>query len=104
MILKDLLIKDKPIQIMYRCNTPFPDIDTLFGYCFWNGETLESLDGDSYYLDDEIEKYIQTIVGVGVDFVFDAVFGLHIYEGWLLLYGCEYSRCGKDLQRGIFPQ
>ena len=57
MILKDLLVKGKPIQIMYRCNTPFPDIDTLFGYCFWNGETLESLDGDSYYLDDEIEKY-----------------------------------------------
>lgn len=57
MILKDLLVKDKPIQIMYRCNTPFPDIDTLFGYCFWDGETLESLDGDSYYLDDEIEKY-----------------------------------------------
>jgi hypothetical protein len=57
MILKDLLTKNKPIQVMHRCNTPFPDIDTLFGYCYWNGETLESLDGDAYYLDDEIEKY-----------------------------------------------
>ena len=29
----------------------------LFGYCSWNGEELMSLDGDTYYVEDDIEKY-----------------------------------------------
>lgn len=31
--------------------------DILFGYCSWTGEELLSIDGDTYYLDDEIDKY-----------------------------------------------
>ena len=30
----------------------------LFGYCHWTGTELISGDGDNYYLDDEISKYM----------------------------------------------
>lgn len=57
--LRDLLTKNKPVDIMYRCNSPLEDMepDMLYGYCRWDGQKLESGDGDSYYLNDVIEKY-----------------------------------------------
>ena len=57
--LRDLLSKDKPFDIEYRCNAPKCDDedDMLFGYCYWDGEELLSGDGDNYYLNDVIEKY-----------------------------------------------
>ena len=38
--LRDLLTKDKPFDIEYRCNAPKMDDedDMLFGYCYWDGE------------------------------------------------------------------
>ena len=58
MKLKDLLFENQPMGIEYRCNEPkrFGG-DMLFGHCYWTGEELISGDGDSYYLDDEIEKF-----------------------------------------------
>lgn len=29
----------------------------LFGICAWDGKQLISLDGDNYYLDDEVDRY-----------------------------------------------
>ena len=29
----------------------------LFGYCYWTGSTLLSLDGDNYYLGETVTKY-----------------------------------------------
>lgn len=57
--LRDLLVNNKPVDIMYRCNSPFEDMesDMLYGYCRWTGKELESVDGDSYYLNDVVEKY-----------------------------------------------
>lgn len=57
--LRDLLVNNKPVDIMYRCNSPFEDMepDMLYGYCRWTGKGLESVDGDSYYLNDVVEKY-----------------------------------------------
>lgn len=53
------IIDGKTIEtIMYRTNSPFNDReDMLVGYCAYLDEELISLDGDSYSLDDEIEKY-----------------------------------------------
>ena len=46
-----------PIDKMY-CRTYLPDgRDILLGFCQWNGKNIISLDGDSYYLDEEITKY-----------------------------------------------
>ena len=56
--LHDLLKKDEPIEIMYRCNAPYDDEeDMLYGYCYWTGSALKSDDGDTYYLNDIIEAY-----------------------------------------------
>lgn len=56
MTLKDIL-SDYPIEyIEVRTNDPWGD-DMLFGYCHWTGTELISGDGDSYYLDEEINKY-----------------------------------------------
>lgn len=56
--LRDLLINNKPVNIMYRCNSPLEEEeDMLFGYCRWTGTELESVDGDSYYLNDVVDKY-----------------------------------------------
>ena len=57
--LRDLLPKDRPFDIEYRCNVPKCDDedDMLFGYCYWDGEELLSGDGDNYYLNDVIERY-----------------------------------------------
>jgi hypothetical protein len=57
--LRDLLPKGKKVKIQYRCNAPKMDDeeDMLFGYAIWTGEELVSGDGDSYYLDDVVEKY-----------------------------------------------
>lgn len=57
--LRDLLSKDRPFDIEYRCNAPECDDedDMLFGYCYWDGEELLSGDGDNYYLNDVIERY-----------------------------------------------
>ena len=58
MKLRDLLVNNKPMEIKYRINSPVDEEgDMLFGYCRWTGSELESGDGDSYYLDDEIERY-----------------------------------------------
>lgn len=57
MKLKDILTRPYS-KIMVR--TTLPDDfegDTLFGYCAWDGETLISLDGDTYCLDDEVERF-----------------------------------------------
>ena len=52
----DLLDKT-PIELI-TVRTYDPDgEDMLFGYCSWDGEKLISIDGDTYYLDDEIDKY-----------------------------------------------
>lgn len=59
MTLRDIL-PDHPIEtIMVRANAPlgYRESDMLVGYCSWDGEKLISLDGDSYDLDDEVEKY-----------------------------------------------
>ena len=57
--LRDLLSKDRPFDIKYRCNAPKCDYedDMLFGYCHWDGKELISCDGDNYYLNDIIERY-----------------------------------------------
>ena len=57
--LRDLLTKDKPIDIEYRCNAPkgYDEDDMLFGYCHWDGKELISGDGDNYYLRDIVERY-----------------------------------------------
>lgn len=61
MTVKDILPANS-ISIMVRIFLPehickFPNEDTLFGYCEWNGKNLVSCDGDSYDLDDEIVKW-----------------------------------------------
>lgn len=61
MTVKDILPANS-ISIMVRVFLPehivdFPNEDTLFGYCEWDGEKLISHDGDSYELDDEIVKW-----------------------------------------------
>lgn len=55
--LRDLLKEKQSTTIEYRINSPVPGEDMLYGYAFWNGRSLESIDGDSYYLNDVIEKY-----------------------------------------------
>jgi hypothetical protein len=57
--LKDLLPAGRNVQVEYRCNAPkhCDEEDMLFGFAIWNGETLESGDGDNYYLKDIVEKY-----------------------------------------------
>ena len=57
MKLRDIL-PDYPIEdISVRTNDPWGG-DMLFGYCHWTGTELISGDGDNYYLDDEISKYM----------------------------------------------
>lgn len=58
-VLKDLLPAGRNVQVEYRCNAPkhYDEEDMLFGFAIWNGETLESGDGDNYYLKDIVEKY-----------------------------------------------
>ena len=57
--LKDLLPVGHNVQVEYRCNAPkhYDEEDMLVGFAIWNGETLESGDGDNYYLNDIIERY-----------------------------------------------
>lgn len=56
MFLKGLLT-DKPIDtIEVRTYDPSGD-DMLFGYCRWTGSELISEDGDSYSVDEEVEKW-----------------------------------------------
>lgn len=56
MKLKKLLPKRK-ITIEYRTCDPFGQ-DILAGVCEWDGKTLIPLDGDLYYVDDEISSYV----------------------------------------------
>ena len=59
MKLRDILPQHAVEVIEVRTNCPSdhdPD-DTLFGYCAWDGEKLISLDGDSYFLDEEVYQY-----------------------------------------------
>ena len=55
------IVKGKEIPIIeYRFFADVPgygQIDTLFGYCAYENGKLKSLDGDTYYLNAEIEKY-----------------------------------------------
>lgn len=57
--LKDLLPAGKRVEVEYRCNAPknCDEEDMLFGFAIWDGEILESGDGDNYYLKDVVEKY-----------------------------------------------
>ena len=57
--LRDLLPTGKRVEVEYRCNTPksCDEEDMLFGFAIWDGEILESGDGDNYYLNDVIEHY-----------------------------------------------
>ena len=58
LLLRDLLQEKYPITIEYRCNSPVPEEqDILYGYVFWNGNKLEPIDNDTYYLNDIIEHY-----------------------------------------------
>lgn len=70
------ILTEKPIGcIMVRCNSPVSDEDdTLFGYCQWDGKELIPLDGDSYYLDEKISKYI---FDTGIDGV-DLIYWIHV--------------------------
>jgi hypothetical protein len=53
MKLRDIL-PDSPIaHIQVKCY----ELDMSFGYCSWTGTELISLDGDVYFLDEEIVKY-----------------------------------------------
>lgn len=59
MTVKDIL-PDRPLDcITVRTNSPFEDEPDgmLFGCCAWDGENLISLDGDNYYLGDEVSRY-----------------------------------------------
>ena len=48
--------EDYVLPIQVRTNDPFGG-DMLFGFCNWDGESLNSEDGDTYSLDDEVVKY-----------------------------------------------
>ena len=59
MTVRDIL-PDHPVHcITVRTNSPFTsEKDGIWlGGCAWDGEKLISLDGDDYYLDDEIYQY-----------------------------------------------
>ncbi len=56
MKLKDILPLTPLESIEVRCFGPNGE-DILFRFCSWDGETINSIDGDSYYLDEEISKY-----------------------------------------------
>lgn len=58
--LKDLLPAGRNVQVEYRCNAPkhCDEEDMLFGFAIWDGETLESGDGDNYYLYDIVVDHI----------------------------------------------
>ena len=70
MTLKDLINTRKDNDILIEVRTNLPDQllqyaneeeierGMLFGYCSWNGSELVSLDGDNYYLHEEVEKYV----------------------------------------------
>lgn len=59
--LRDLLPKGKRVEVEYRCDGPVDDYgdteDMLFGFAIWTGETLESGDGDNYYLGDVVDRF-----------------------------------------------
>ena len=55
-LLKDLLKLGQPVNIEARTFGPDGE-DLLYGNCRWDGEKLISLDGDSYYIDEVVEKY-----------------------------------------------
>lgn len=57
--LRDLLPKDRNIQVEYRCNSPEEDEgDMLFGFCNWIDGELIAGDGDNYYLNDVITRHV----------------------------------------------
>lgn len=82
MTLKDILPSYPIDRIMVRTNYP-DEVDELskaerslgmlFGYCAWDGENLESLDGDTYSVNMEIEKYEVSDHGLVVWFLSDWV-------------------------------
>lgn len=76
------MLPDYPIDnIMVRTNYPSAFSDELseseyldgmlFGYCSWDGRDLVSLDGDTYSVDMEIEKYEVSDHGITVWFISD---------------------------------
>lgn len=56
MKIRDILPKTPINEITYRMRNDAGE-DDLFGYCAWDGKQLISLDGDSYFLDEEILEY-----------------------------------------------
>lgn len=57
MKLKDLLMIGSPVNVTYRTFGPNGE-DLLAGYCFWDGASLVSRDGDTYDVEDEINGYV----------------------------------------------
>jgi hypothetical protein len=59
--LRDILPKDKNVDIEYRCNGPKDEYgdeeDMLFGFCRWIDNELISGDGDNYYLGDVVRHH-----------------------------------------------
>ena len=55
------IVKGKPPidTIIVRCfhSEGGETEDVLIGFCSWDGTKLVSLDGDSYRLDDKVDKY-----------------------------------------------
>ena len=54
------ILSGRPLdRIEVRTNSSFDDDQNgvLFGFCAWDGSNLISLDGDNYYLDEEVTKF-----------------------------------------------
>lgn len=59
MKVRDILPNYPLERIMVRTNDPFkeePD-GILFGYVSWDGANFVDIDGDNYYLDEEVTRY-----------------------------------------------
>ena len=56
MKVRDILPSYPLKYIEVRTNDPYGE-DILFGHVHWTGINLVSTDGDSYFLDEEVEKW-----------------------------------------------
>ena len=50
------LLPNHEVHIEFRTHGPNSE-DMLYGFCHWDGNELESLDGDNYSVNDIIESY-----------------------------------------------
>ena len=63
MQLRDLLEKDKPTKIIWRVRLSGEEeefLDTMAGVAYWDGSELQSVDGDTYSLEEEIVDFRQS--------------------------------------------